>query len=410
MTENPKVKRARGEGMLFKPKGSANFHTQVYVHGHPVRQTTGTSDEKKALKILRQRTGAVVNGILPDSRSLRYEDIQENYYADYKIHGRKSLRFDKVGNARLDKVVRLDTYFMGFRASEISTELIREFIIGEQVRHLAPASINRSLAALKRMLRLAVQDGRLRAVPYIPMLRESAPRQGFFERKDFDRLYESLPEYLRLPLALGFFTAMRREEILSLKWEQIDFLSGVIHLWAGETKNDDPRIIPLVPQLRAMLVEQHARRQAGCPYVCFRLDRKGHAARIGSFRKVWQSRCAKLRLGKMEPATDPTTGEPLFEKPRGPRSEPKAKMTYQGARFHDLRRSGVRNLVRAGVSEKVARQISGHKTRSVFDRYNIVSEGDVAEAGRKLAAFHEVIKVSDSSVTVEAKGQQEIFQ
>ncbi len=104
----------------------------------------------------------------------------------------------------------------------------------------------------------------------------------------------------------------------------------------------------------------------------------------------------------MEPAIDGATGESLFATPRGPRSKPKAKMIYQGMIFHDLRRTGVRNLVRAGVSEKVARDISGHKTRSVFDRYNIVSPTDVAEAGRKLEIFHSQ-KVGDISGTNEAE-------
>jgi hypothetical protein len=167
------------------------------------------------------------------------------------------------------------------------------------------------------------------------------------------------------------------------------FLARTINLWAGETKNDAARTIPLVPQLRALLIEQRAKRQPDCPYVCFRLDSKGHAVKVGSFRKAWQSRCVKLGLGRMEPAADAVTGEVLYAPPRGPRSKPKAKMVYRGMIFHDLRGTGVRNLVRAGVSEKVAQTISSHKTRAVFERYDIVSQNDVAEAGRKLAAFQD---------------------
>ena len=84
------------------------------------------------------------------------------------------------------------------------------------------------------------------------------------------------------------------------------------------------------------------------------------------------------------------------------------KMIYQGMIFHDLRTTGVRNLVRAGVPEKVAQGSSGHKTRSVFERYNIVPRNDVAEAGRKLAEFHRAHGFGDNSGTIEVKSTQPV--
>jgi integrase len=130
--------------------------------------------------------------------------------------------------------------------------------------------------------------------------------------------------------------AMRRGEILALRWEQVDFIGRAIRLNAGETKNDEGREIPIVGDLGAVLREQHAKRRPDSELVCFSVDRKGKAVPVGDFRKVWYNRCVKLGLGKMVEAKDAVTGELLFDKARGPRSKPKPKLTYEGMIFHDL--------------------------------------------------------------------------
>ena len=395
-------KRERGEGRIFVRGQIAWIQFQDARHKQ-VRESTEISIEepnwkKHDAKKLRKALGEVAAGIRPDSCQITYENLREAFYADCEVNEHKSLRHDKRGRPHLDKVARLDRFFSGTRATDVDAGLIRKFIQEERDRGLSNATINRSVSALRRMFNLAREDGKLRQIPCFPMVKESAPHQGFFEREEYEALAAALPGYLRLPFSLGYYTGMREGEILSLKWSQVDFLAGTIGLRARETKNDEARTVPIVPELRALLVEQRAKHQSDCGYVCFRLDAKGRAVKIGSFRKVWQSRCVKLGLGKMERAVDRITGEALYTRPRGPRSKPKAKMVYHGKLFHDLRRTGVRNMIRANVPQSVAMKISGHKTDSVFRRYDITSANDVIDAGRKLEAFHRG-QVGDNSGT-----------
>jgi integrase len=387
-------KRERGTGRIFQRGGSA-WWIQYYHRGQQIRVSAGET-EGEAKKLLKKRLAEVETGTHNDSRNMRYEDLRAAYMLDYQTNKRKSVHFDKEGNAYLDAVNRLDDFFAGYRASEIDAGLIRQFTADQQAKGLANGTINRSISALRRMFHIGLEDERLRAVPHFPMLEEAPARSGFFEFDEYQKLFAALPDYLRLPLAIGYYCGMRRAEVLGLRWEVglikcVNFLDNTIVLLPGKTKNDEGRTIPIVPQLRALLVEQYARRKEGCPSVCFRLDRRGHAVKIGSFRKVWQSRCIKLGFGAMQAATDPATGETLYEKPRKDRrnAKPKPKMIYDGKLFHDLRRTFVRNLVRSGTPEKTSMKLSGHLTRQVFDRYDISSGKDVVEAGERLAAYLE---------------------
>ncbi|MCX6901885.1 MAG: site-specific integrase, partial [Verrucomicrobia bacterium] len=194
---------------------------------------------------------------------------------------------------------------------------------------------------------------------YIPMLEENNVQKGFFEHDEFLRLRDALPPEIRPVLTFAYYTGCRKGEILALHWDQVDLDQRAIRLEPGTTKNDEPRVIPLTTDLLAVLRKQQKLRDRECPQspLVFFRDRE----QILDFRGAWEEACKSV--GMVDADEKPT------------------KL------FHDLRRTGVRNLVRAGVPEIVAMAISGHKTRSVFDRYNIVSEADLQQAAEKLDAY-----------------------
>ena len=361
-TDTTKKPREHGTGSLLQVKGI--WHIRYYVHGKQKQESTRSADEKYAKKLLKTRVGQVAAKVYREPRRLRYEDLRAIYLADYVTNKRKSLRYDKDGEPSLDKVKRLDEFFKNQPVPLIDTELMEKFIEDQRAKARADSTTNRSLSALRRMFHLAVTRKKLQRndIPHFPMLPEPEARKGFFEHEKYVALRDALPNYLRPVLAIGYHTGMRLGEICGLRWSQVDFLAGVIRLNPGETKNDEGRTVPLIGDLRAVLTRQHANRLPGCDLVCFRVE-KGQPLPVGDFRKVWQSRCVKLGFGTM------------------------IESTYKGTIFHDLRRTGVRNLVRAGVPESVAMTITGHKTRSVFNRYNITSEKDILEAGAKLETY-----------------------
>jgi len=283
-------------------------------------------------------------------------DLLEALLLDYQVNGKS---YDW---AELIVRVHLRPFFGSMLAGKVSTATAQQYIRHRQTEGARNGTINRDLAILARALNLARMAGKLARVPYVAKLQENNVRKGFFEHDEFLTMRAALPEEIRPVLMFGYYTGCRKGEILSLQWPQVDLSERAVRLEPGTTKNDEARILPLAEELYQVLSMQRAIRDAkhpGCPWV---FSRDGE--RILDFRRVWES--ASKAAGLWE--GDAKAGKPT-------------KL------FHDLRRTGVRNLVRAGVPEAVAMRISGHKTRAVFDRYNIVSERDLKDAARRLGEY-----------------------
>jgi integrase len=162
----------------------------------------------------------------------------------------------------------------------------------------------------------------------------------------------------------AFLTGWRTpSEILPLEWRRVDWTAGEIRLEAGTTKNGDGRVFPFTQELRRVLEAQRdaAERLAGSGLTvthvfCYHAGQKrGRRMSESAYIQAWW----RARQAAGCPDRIP----------------------------HDFRRTAVRNLVRAGVPERVAMQLTGHKTRAIFERYNIVSPGDLRDAAHRLDGF-----------------------
>jgi len=275
------------------------------------------------------------------------------------------------------RVAHLDRHFHGWRADQITSTAVADYIIRRQgettvspvqkiVKAPAAGTINRELGVLARMLRLAVEHGRLTRVPIIHKPQEASPRSGFLEPAAYEAIEARLPEDLQIATALEYDLAWRTQEVLTLELRQVDLDAGCIRLDVGSTKTGAGREVYLRPALAERL-RAHVERVKALA------RERGQVARA-LFPHFPTPYVAKRLVGT--PRRD-------FRKAWATAAEAAG---YPGALRHDMRRSGVRNMVNAGVPERVAMQVSGHKTRAVFDRYHIVSPADLKSAASKLDA------------------------
>lgn len=310
------------------------------IDGIPHYESTGCEKQTEATKKLKQKLGhgkapqrVMASELIEDALKF-YEEERPKSHKDFAVPASKALL----------------AYFKGYLATEVTTDRMRQYRAKRKAAGRADATVNRELAFLRLAFRRAMvaTPAKVQSVPKFPMVRENNARKGFIEPGQYEALLAALSEELKPLLVVGYHTGCRVSELLGLRWEQVDQEAGVIRLY--ETKNGEPRTIPIYGEMVKCLADLRERTPKRCVWVFHRAGK-----RILDFRRGWAK------------ATDDAG--------------------LSGLLFHDLRRSAVRNMRRAGITEAIAMRISGHKTRSIFERYNIVDEADLRDAGEKLAEF-----------------------
>ena len=271
-------------------------------------------------------------------------ELFENMERDYKINGKRDGDLKKRWAAHLEPVFGADL------ASPVTTTRIRKYIEARLAENAAPATVKLELAALRRMFRLGYQEGKVVRVPHFPTIAVNNARTGFFEHEAFERVLGELPSYLRPLATVGYWMGWRKGELLGLERRQVDLDTGKITLDPGTTKNKERRFAYLPSEaleaLQAWDEQTRAHEREHNVIIRHVFHNEGNPLR--SIDAAWKSACKRAGVA--------------------------------GMLFHDLRRTACQTYRQNGVSEGVVMKILGHKTRSMFDRYNIVAEDDFKQA------------------------------
>jgi len=296
---------------------------KYYVNGAPKVESTGETEFKKAGRRLDAVLTAVKTGdyLSPQDRKITVAELWEGLLTDYRKNGREEVR-----QLEIKWELRLKAAFGNLRVMQVTTDRLNAYVLKQQAEGLSNSTINKDMANLKRAFNLGYRctPKKVKEVPVFPgRLKEAPPRKGFVEDGTYNKLAANAGSLWLL--AVAYASGFRREELLSMKVEQIDLLARTITLHVGETKNDEGRVVKMTQEVFLLLQacchgkgpEDRVLTRAGQPII--------------DIRDAWAEMCKKAGVS--------------------------------GIILHDFRRSAIRNMVRRGIPERVAMMISGHKDK-----------------------------------------------
>ena len=335
----------RGNGRVFQ-RGLI-WWVAYYDNGRECRESSGSRERKDAVRMLRQRLGEVAAGArhAPQrpTRAVLMQDLFDLVEHSFQINGRNS-----PANGRC--LSRMRKHFGRYTVQACTGLVIGHYMAARRRAGRKGATINRDLTVVRRAFRLGYENDLVERMPVIKRLPELGVRNEFFTREEIDTLLPCLPEHLRDAVLFGFLTGWRKGEIIGLRWSNVDRAAAVIRLEPAQNKGRTVRVLALQGELAALIERRWQVRRVDHGTGDRVFYRGGRP--LGEFREAWLTACCKAGLGHRW--------------------------------FHSLRRSAARNMSLQGIPEKVIMSIMGHKTRVMFDRYNIVTEADQRAYAKRL--------------------------
>lgn len=371
------ITHVRGDGRIFKHPKSRNWHMALWIDGKEHRRSTGETDERKALKRLRDWQAEVKSGeYAAQGLKITVGQIIELVRLDYEKKQNRSVK-----NLTWLTKHLLEHFAADMRAKNVTSIAVDAYIVARREEGAADSTIRQEVHVLDRGFKLAVTKRLLasQARPFIENITvgDSNARQGFVLRDEAEKIAAELckggpkgerSDYADFVLFL-FHCTWRADEVRTLMWRDYDRRENAFRLRRENDKTKKGRLIPMAGELGPIIERRIAKRRLDCPYV---FHRKGKP--IGDIRKSLYAAVERVGLGH--------------------------KL------LHDLRRSGIGHLRSAGVSEQTIMRMSGHRTTATFTRYNIVSADDMRaalEAGAATTGDKSKVATTDQAAEGGAK-------
>ena len=293
--------------------------------------------------------------ILPEAK-MTFSDLADWYLKLEKV---KSLASCSIIEVYLKK---FNSQFGDMIVNKITPEALENLIEKRRKEGCADATIDHEIGAARTMAYKAFDNDKvggdtLKKFRKIKKLNKgnANARSRIITKAEFDGMMKDAPLHLRHILMMAYHTGMRKGEILPLTWDKVDLKKRFIYLEAADTKDKEKRSIPISDELLATLEA---------------VPKAIHNTHVFLFKG---KPIKDLRTGLRGACKDAGVTYGRFEK--------------AGFIFHDLRHTFNTNMRKAGVQESVIMKITGHSSRSMFDRYNTVDEGDLIQAIRQMKAI-----------------------
>gem|GEM_PF-123761 len=349
-------------------------------HWETLTANDGVFSTEDAAKVRRQRLADIDRGIPVSGKAntVKFEELAADVVNDYLVTG-----YSSVSDIEARYRLHLLPAFGNRKASQITTDQVKAYIVNRLTEGAKPGTINRELEAMRHAFLLArkATPPKVHMVPHFPMLEENNVRKGFFERYQLEAICRHLPAHLVPVARFGYITGWRHGEVVTLTLGHVHFEAGEVRLEPGETKNGKGRTFPMVDELRDLLRSIWPK---GPTFPAMRLFRDANGNPIQRFDKSWATACRLaglpvrfVPLKKRVNPKDPRSPKVTVLYKRGPKKGQPVLVCRAAVYFHDFRRTAYRNLVRLGVPPKVARLSVGWLNIKTADRYDVPDKSDL---------------------------------